>query len=246
MPFLRQCEENYKKGMNIILNNMEIQVYEYQDGKDMTARHIDSKIVLYVNKEKIVIHSYNSTQKVMVSGSKYLEFTENLKSLFMRKIENTKDAILEYDESVKKSLTLSHGPKFATSRSVKSIRSSINQPNFQCTKCDITTKSYATLKKHKLVAHSVSLNASQGNMLYLRHSTRNNSIQDEPLLCDDISLGAISYVTINEKANEETEEPKNQHSLVEHYCNGCNLNFQTDRQLDKHIEDNHERAIKCN
>ena len=53
-------------------NNVEIQVREYQDGKDMAGRHIDSKIVLYVNKEKIVVHSYNSTQKVMVSGSNYL------------------------------------------------------------------------------------------------------------------------------------------------------------------------------
>ena len=116
----------------------------------------------------------------MVSGSNYLEFTENfMKPLFMREVEKAKDAILEYDESVRKSLTLSHGPKFATSRSVKSIRSSINQQNFQCTKCDVTTKSYSSLKKHKLTAHSVSLNVSENNMQYLRHSTRNNSIQDE-------------------------------------------------------------------
>ena len=192
MPFLRHCEEKLQREINIMENNVIIQVCEYQDGKDMAARHIDSKIVLNVNKEKIVLHSYNSTQKVMVSGSKYLEFTENfLKPLFMREVEKAKDAIIEYDESVKKSLTPSHGPRFATSRSVKSIRSAINQQSFQCTKCDVTTKSYGSLKKHKVIAHSASLNASENNMLYLRHSTRNNSIQEEPLLCEDISLGAI-------------------------------------------------------
>ena len=143
MPFLNQCEEKFKNGEKVSQNDLEIEVHEYQDGKENTAKHIDAKIVLYVNKEKIVLHCYNSTQKVMVAGSKSFEFTNKfMEPFFTKEIVKSKEAIAEYDKSVKTSLC--NRPKRVTSRSVKSIRSVINQSLFQCTKCAFSTKSHGT------------------------------------------------------------------------------------------------------
>ena len=73
---------------------MELRIEEFRDGLELNNKHFDTKIVLFVNGKKVVLHCYNSTQNIKVEGSIYLEFIENfLKPLFLSNLEIVKSKI---------------------------------------------------------------------------------------------------------------------------------------------------------
>ena len=43
-------------------------------GKEADGKHIDSKVVFYVNRDKVVCHLYNTTQRILVNGNGYDNF----------------------------------------------------------------------------------------------------------------------------------------------------------------------------
>ena len=94
---------------------------------------------------------------------------------------------------------------------------------------------------HKFTIHSVSQNASQNSMLYLRHSTRNNSMQDDVILCEDISLDVIDS-NKNEEGIQETKVPKEH---LRHHCNVCDLNFLTVDEVEQHLGEKHRPSLIC-
>ena len=117
---------------------------------EMSAKHLDSKIVFNVNTQKVVIHCYNSTQNIMVNGKMYLEFvSQYLQPLLVEKIEESKPKIAEYGRTVISSL----GPKrpVRASRSVRSVRSVIHQPLFKCKRCEAVLKK--SLDRHVTPVH---------------------------------------------------------------------------------------------
>ena len=55
--------------------------------KELSGKHVDTKIEFKVNKDKIVIHIYNSTQKLTIQGRKHKWFVDNyLESYFKLRI----------------------------------------------------------------------------------------------------------------------------------------------------------------
>ena len=53
----------------IIHKDMEVRVEEFRDGIELNDKHFDTKLVLFVNGNKVVLHCYNSTQNIKVEGS---------------------------------------------------------------------------------------------------------------------------------------------------------------------------------
>ena len=93
------------------------------------------------------MHGYNSTCNLKVEGSTYLSFIEHyLRPLFNREVLKHKDKIIDSDKSIIK--TLGGAASVRSSRSVQSIRSSINQGNVTCKTCDLTFNSSLHLRKH--------------------------------------------------------------------------------------------------
>ena len=108
---------------------MNVLVSEIQTGEELNGKHFDTKIVFYANNDKIVIHAYNSTCNLKVEGSTYLNFIENyLEPLFVKEVGRCKAEIIECDKSIMTSLG-ARAP--LRTRSVKSIRSSINKQHKQ-------------------------------------------------------------------------------------------------------------------
>ena len=130
--FVKECESKFKNKTMIIHKDMEMRVEEFRDGIELNDKHFDTKLVLFVNGNKVVLHCYNSTQNIKVEGSIYLNFIEKfLHPLFLSNIEIMKSRIVEYDKSVITALNKQPGRPIKP-RSVKSIRSDINQPYFSC------------------------------------------------------------------------------------------------------------------
>ena len=107
---IKECETKFKNNSSIFHEDMEIRVEEFKDGLDLNEKHFDTKIVLYVNGNKVVMHGYNSTQNIKVEGSIYLDFIKKfLEPLFKSNIERLKANIIEYDRAVKVALNQKPG-----------------------------------------------------------------------------------------------------------------------------------------
>ena len=135
------------------MGSLNIKVEEFENGMEINAKHVDSKIVFSVNGEKAVLHCYNTTQNLMVNGKMYTEIiNQYLKPLFVQKIEAIKLKIAEYDKIVVTSLTPKR-PSRAT-KSVKGIRSIMNQTGYSCPKCSFTASNQAHVRTHRNSKHT--------------------------------------------------------------------------------------------
>ena len=260
-PFIKTCEMKFKSRQIFDEQNLCIKVREFEDGKDSNSKHMDTKIVFFVNEEKVVVHCYNSTQNIMVAGGRYLEFIERfLKPLFVKNIEKIQSEVDEYDKAVIATL----GKKqrlIKMTKSVRSVRSSIHQTNLNCTKCDFTLKNQSVLRKHKMVQHSKNMHCSQNSMVSIRQSTRNNSFAEEMMLCEDISIDSINVVSddiisdirpapLNVEIADDLSQPKEvvleeqtgEKQMPDHQmfkCNLCSDEFVTDIDLSAHVSTSH-------
>ena len=63
-------------GKSFDFEGKHIKVSEFKAGFEENNKHFDSKIVFLVNENRIVVHSYNSTQNMKVEGKGYSYFIE--------------------------------------------------------------------------------------------------------------------------------------------------------------------------
>ena len=165
--------------------------------------------------------------------------------MFKSNIERLKANIIEYDRAVKVALNQKPGRPIKP-RSVKSIRSDINQPYFSCKKCDDAFDNYGKLKKHKVTVHtfSNSMNSVGNNsLLSIKHSTRNNSLSEEMLLCEDITLFNLGESNSAKPSLEESTEHI-ENIEPKYTCELCKQTFGSETDLQKHIL-SHTQNFKC-
>ena len=205
-PMINEFQAMFNKKIGFQEEDMVICVTEYKDGMDLNNKHVDTKIVLSVNSKKVVLHSYNSTQNIKIDGSCYLQFIERfLAPTIQSNIDKLSTKISEYDRKVHTSLAARGRP--LRPRSVKTVRSFINQPQFICKNCDKKFDNHTQLKKHKFTEHSKSFISSETSVSYIKHSTRNNSIAEEMLPCEDITIN-MDDKTLEEENRMITHVPQ--------------------------------------
>ena len=72
---------------------------------ELMGRHMDTKIQFEVNGEKITMHVYNSTQKIMIQGKRYKWFVENYLEPFLKiRISRSLQKIKQINETIKTSI----------------------------------------------------------------------------------------------------------------------------------------------
>ena len=69
LPFLKDWHNKVKKPFKF--DDLEILVDESDAGMDNANRHMDTKMVVFANTERIVLHAYNGTQNLMVQGKNF-------------------------------------------------------------------------------------------------------------------------------------------------------------------------------
>ena len=93
-----------KLNEKLLINETEVEVIEIDSGVDNTEKHIDTKLVILANNSRLVLHAYNSTQKLMVQGQNYEKFALNcLEPFFKEKIDETIEQITKINEDIKES-----------------------------------------------------------------------------------------------------------------------------------------------
>ena len=146
-------------------------------GKESNGKHVNTQIVFFAGREKIVCHFYNTTQLILVNGNGYQKFIDLfLKPFFVSKVNETLEDIENFNDEVASKL----GSKTVKRSDVKL------KPSYPCPSCDFAAKNLTALKKHKKTEHIMGLNLSNKSK-EPRQSTRNNSIADL-LMIEDITV----------------------------------------------------------
>ena len=142
--------------------------------KDVNGMHVVSQIAFYVDRDKIICHLYNTTQRILVNGHGFNRFVDIfLKPFFEAKVASCAQVI----EKLNKEVSQKFAPKTVKRSSVRFKGSSNVVHIFACSQCDSTFKNNLSLNKHIDTIHNkaISFNTSNSSIMPLQHSTRNNS-----------------------------------------------------------------------
>ena len=92
-------------GKSFDFEGKHIKVSEFKAGFEENNKHFDSKIVFLVNENRIVVHSYNSTQNMKVEGKGYSYFIEEfLEPIFTKNVSNLHQRIEKCNRKIIKDL----------------------------------------------------------------------------------------------------------------------------------------------
>ena len=195
-------------------------------GKEASGKHVDTVVVFYANRDKVVCHLYNTTQLIVVNGHGYANLIKIfLKPFFESKMSFNIEKVEEYNKQVLQTL----GPKQVKRSTVKYKSGS----SFPCKSCDLSARNMITLKKHKDKEHALSFNSSKPitlGLTPLKHSTRNNSIS-EALLQENISSTNLSKQSVTVTIDQ---------NLFKYTCLDCNFVTTEKTEMKDHVINHHD------
>ena len=58
------------------LGDTVVKIIDVKTGKDIGGKHIDTQIVFFANRDKVVLHMYNTTQLILVNGHGYAKLID--------------------------------------------------------------------------------------------------------------------------------------------------------------------------
>ena len=103
LPLLREWHKREKE--SFVINDVTVKVEEVDAGIDNTDKHMDTKLIVTANNDRIVFHAYNGTQNLMVQGKNYVNFVVScLDPFFTEKINAGIDSIEKFNDCVCKML----------------------------------------------------------------------------------------------------------------------------------------------
>ena len=152
--------ESVKGDLTCRIGEYEVKIGGIRTGKESTGKTVNTQIVFYGDRDKIICHLYNTTQLILVNGHGYKKFIELfLKPYFEAKITQNLDGIDSYNKDIIAKLS----PKTVKRVNIKYKKGSA----FPCNGCDFASQSVSALRKHKRSEHTNrtnSFDSSQDNL----------------------------------------------------------------------------------
>ena len=221
LPSIKYFEDVHQDARECLIgDDYTIKVGGVKLGKESNGKHVNTQIVFFANREKIVCHLYNTTQLILINGNGHEKFVD----LFLRPFfETVINDCLETIEIFNDEVITKLGPKTVKRSSIKLKRSTA----YPCHNCSYAAKSVAGLTKHKKIEHITNLNLSK-KQLEPRHSTRNNSVEN--IMLEDISITDL------DKSGVKTIEE----SSLKYSCDVCKFTTMNKKSIDDHIKMKHE------
>ena len=194
-----------------------VRIADVKAGRDIGGKHIDTQIVFFANRDKVVLHCYNTTQLILVNGHGYAKLIQMfLKPYFEYKIQMNINEIKVFNENALSSL----GSKTVKRSNVKYAGGSTH---LWCTRCDFAAKSRTSLQKHKKSEHAVSFSSPSSSLAIPQHqSTRNNTLT-EALMVENMTVeGILDEETVSE--------------ALKYTCLECNFKTKDKMHMDGHVK----------
>ena len=207
----------------IKINETEVKIIEVHAGVENSENHVDTKLVVLVNGDRLVLHAYNGTQNLMVQGKNYEKFAiDCLKPYFLQRIKNSLDKIQNFNNMVKDTLDVKKPAKI---KSVKPHR---------CPQCDLKLSTIGDLRLHMKKCHTKPYLNSPKKTKALKTSKEN--------------IKPLTFETPNTHKN--ISDMKINHPLiipeVEDLlsCNICDFDTDSISELKNHMEILHGQNIE--
>ena len=104
MPSIRYWNEG-KGNKSCKIGDNIVNIANVKTGKDIGGKHIDTQVIFYSNRDKVVLHCYNTTQLILVNGHGYAKLIEIfLKPYFESKISMNLELIKQFNETALEAL----------------------------------------------------------------------------------------------------------------------------------------------
>ena len=213
IPTVKEWEK--VKGNEFAIEDMNIKVDEVSHGYDENLKHVQSIVRFVANNNKVAVTCYNTTQRIKTEGKGYQNFVEKfLKPLLLKKLSKAVlEKIEKYNQDV---ITALSGKRKAVSRPMRRMRYKA-MTSLSCSKCDLSFKNDAQLKKHKTLMHTKGINDSSGSMKSF-------------LLVEDTSL-------LSDSDNELESKNMIEYSKKEQHV--PDLHSSGEKAVNKHIDSTH-------
>ena len=141
--------ELYNGPKHFVVGKENVERVSIDPRKEHSGKHVDTKIEFKVNKDKIVIHIYNTTQKLTIQGRRHKWFVDNYLEPFL-KLRISK-AIPEI-ELLNKTVLRTYSPKVTDFETLSEENELI-----KCDKCDYRSTHSDALRKHIVDEQTVNL-----------------------------------------------------------------------------------------
>ena len=229
-----------------IVGKEEVERVTIDHRNELTGKHVDTKIEFKVNNEKIVVHIYNTRQKLTIQGKRYKWFVDNyLEPFFKLRISSNISKIEEINKSIISKLK----PK-SSKQNMNTKTSLVEEAEIlECDKCDVTTTNAENLRKHIVQDHTVNVfhglqiqssNSSEienteyiNNCEKCEYKPRNSAdhkkhmeihVQVSPSLCDYCDYSSTDKDVLKQHSSVHIAEIVSK-SL--HLCSICSKNIET-------------------
>ena len=200
------------------IDDYEISVGGVKTGKEASGKHVNTQVIFYGNRDKIVLHLYNTTQLILVNGHGYKKFIDLfLKPFFILKTNQCLEEIGSFNVEVIDKL----GPKTVKRSDIKYKRGTI----FSCSGCDFTAKSISSLKSHKITQHTLSLNSPKP--LVAENQPVENTSVVEMMMLEDASVSGL------------TDDDDIEEIPLKYTCFDCQFVTTSKTKIDDHVTDKH-------
>ena len=232
LPSIKYFEEVNKEDKGCKIIDYTIKVSGVKMGKEGNGKHVNTQIIFYANRDKIVCHLYNTTQLILINGNGYQKFIDLfLKPFFESMIDKSLDEIETMNDEVATKL----GQK-TVKRSTIKLRRGIHN----CHSCDFAAKTSAALKRHRTTEHPQ--NAHSLKLVEPRQSTRNNSViveansvsTNHPVTDNLLMLENITIADMTKEEENILEE-----NSLKYTCDNCNFVTVSKKNIDEHIKTKH-------
>ena len=160
LPAIRYWDK-VKDDKTCKVDTTTIKIASVDLGTDAGGNHTDTKVVFYADKDKVVCHLYNTTQRIMVNGHGCEQFIEIfLMPFFQEKISQN---IKNVDLYNKEALSALSGKRKAITRPTRSVRyRAMVRP--ACNQCDESFTNKSLLGAHTKSMHKkFSMNMTVNN-----------------------------------------------------------------------------------
>ena len=221
-----------RRGEIIDINQTDVKIIEVDVGIENSDKHIDTKLVVMVNDDRLVLHAYNGTQNLMVQGRNYDKFAlDCLQPFFRNKIEPAKENITKFNNDVKDAL----GATKVVKRKPKK--------SYNCPQCETKALTTGDLKVHIKSCHT------KPGINSPKRSKISKIVDEDTYLASDNDVKMIEIDSETEDDAVEMRENKNHDdqvldtsntSINIFECTLCEFSSGNENELKTHNEVKHK------
>ena len=233
---------------HFVVGKESVERVSIESRQEQSGKHVDSKLVFKVNNDKIVMHIYNTRQKITIQGKKHKWFVDNYLEPFLKlRISNCQEEIDMINNSILN--------KLSSKIDNNNLTLDEEAEEYLCDKCSYIPRNASDLRDHIKESHSP--NIFQG---YTILTSSEVSVDETEITCNKCAYTSISLsnlrdhmkelhssttitnLDVTENSEQISSQAENEKAVTfavtiyNTICTKCNFISKSQEEYKKHIE----------